>query len=1317
MNNQKFPSRAGTVGLGDSYEFLMAAYYGLHLSLNENVTDFKLSTNNNDMGNFDDIVLEITYSDGDEFLYALQLKHCASKDESISLMSFDGDKGKFGLTKYCKGFKSIEEVCSDNPSYTLPFDKFYFILYTNQVLPKFTKNERGKKIEIDELPLTKKSDITIYRHDKCVARNLLSLSDSNSHFIYKFKTDKQDLLDEKFLDHFFLYTGQKEVKDVEYEISRFIRSIFSNCDGDVVTNYLNFFKAWWRGDFGNYKLTKRDIMLKLAEYVLIQHIPDVNFKKLPHYGKKSQLLDDCFKNFDLTVVETVENNEIVDSIWGMVLKRYFKDIEKSWLWSQPLPKVETKFLPEDQKVPISAQGENFIDQSLKKIYTILWHMDILPLVIQVSESHKKGIYAAIKLCEDFEQKKKFIVIDRQFAEDEFNEDLKIFKKLSDVVEFEKFDEIKKEFMVSLQGRQGVTLERLIQLDSRFLEIISTKEFLQMLGDNFCIGDDCKKSLPRHYVTRQTPKILLKTEAIDEIQSDLFVVSFQEFQKPNLKSTTFDMHKYLLMKGGNKQFPDKFVVLVNGLCSEKQFKEISSLNNNRNCHHVRIVNNGTIEWIESQGNISQLRAYMIDVLNFQDDHFVNDLEVLDYFNNRINVINAGPGMGKSIMMKFLKYKCPPNHWVIMINLNDHVKFFKEEHTVNEAVEYLLATESKNLFVKQVVQIFSSRMRILFLWDGFDELPGACVNPVVSLMKKLSVEGYWQWIAARNNSRQFLEDTFNLLSLTMTQFSEQDQQVYIHNHIKERYDDEEKVKRMVLQLNENMSSSLSCGYFDYTGVPLQINMVMEIFLKNPQKYLEEIKIVTLTDIYQEFTDGKFTNLFERASAKSKNYLMQKIQMKFKGAQLPQYEIAALKASFDDKIFNSLNLDCDKFLQEIVQNRDSVGLIFGLNDENKPVFTHKTYEEFLTASWLAKNYKDHPDLVQIIFNEEHNNIRLMFDMILAKDSPVHISILYRNMNILETYGNDVSKYKDKGGRNPLQIACAWGSKHPLGTTFQSNTGETVISINENISEPQLNVEVVNFLLSHGCNPFDKDVLIGWDAVEYADKTLSLSLLEAILAFKHEIDFAKLSNFNDINTLLYYSVKYNYQNLFFRLSDYPYLELSLEGEDMRTLLQFAVQKDRLDFVKLLLNLPHYQNAINKPYKDLGSPLFSAGSNGNIEMFKFLQTKGAQIDRNQSSPLLVAVALGHKAFCRLLLEEKMDVNETFMDGNSVLQIAAMKDHLDVLELLLDYGASVNYVSCLDLTALDYCIDNGCLRGAEILVAKGGKIEFILCNQYFKSLF
>jgi hypothetical protein len=169
----------------------MAAYYGLHLSLNENVTDFKLSTNNHDMGIFDDIVLEITYSDGEEFLYALQLKHCASKDEkNISLLSFDGDKGKFGLTKYCNSFKCTEKVCSDNPSYTLPFNKFYFILYTNQVLPKFTKNERGKKIEIDELPLTKKSDITIYRYDKSVARNMLSLSKFNSHLIYKFKTDK-----------------------------------------------------------------------------------------------------------------------------------------------------------------------------------------------------------------------------------------------------------------------------------------------------------------------------------------------------------------------------------------------------------------------------------------------------------------------------------------------------------------------------------------------------------------------------------------------------------------------------------------------------------------------------------------------------------------------------------------------------------------------------------------------------------------------------------------------------------------------------------------------------------------------------------------------------------------------------------------------------------------------------------------------------------------------------------------------------------------------------------------------------------------------
>lgn len=1147
------------------------------------------------MDNFDDVVVEIKYESGEEYLYALQLKHRAAKEDILSTESFNADKGKFGLNKYYNGFKKIQETFKDSKAYNIPFKNFYFILYTNQILQTFTNNNK----ETDELKL--QSNLTIYRHDKCVARNLLNLSENDSNFIYKFKSDTKN----DFLNQFYLYARQKDAQQMECLISKTIFEIFKISDATIITKYINFFKCWWRGDFGNYKLTKNDIILKLAEYILTPHIPEPNFE----IAEETILLSEIFAKFDIIVVDDY-NLEIERRIWSTV--------------TQKPGFSSTFFFTEETKIPIAAQGENFIEHTSKKIYTILWHMDKVPLIIKVFDKFREEIYLVIKLLEKHKLKKRFVIIDETFAKNEFTQDLKILCNLEDLKFCEKtFTTICKELTVSLQGRPCVTIDQLVQVGNQFLKILTTSKILKMLDKCLVIGEDCSKSIPKHYINRFTPKILLTSQVVDKLQDDLFVVSCTDFKKHQFSIKTYELNKYLV----NQSF-GKFVIVNAGLCSKQQFHLVCELNNDRNCHHIRILDDGKIEWIESFGSTRGLRVF----LDFNKTDFVKDFDILEHYTNKINIICADPGMGKSIMLNFLQYKCSSDYWVIKIDLNDHIQFFKKVPSLEEALNYFLNYKSSDKFIKQVVSVFLNRKKLIFMWDGFDELPNSCVTSLITLIKTLAESGYQQWISSRNNSRLFLENMFSSLSLTITHFSEEDQQKYIYNTLKNIYDEEKKVEDMTLSFHRNINSFLHCGFFNYSGIPLHINMAIEIFLKNPQKYLKEVKMLILTDVYQEYIDEKFYSLFRRANANSDNHLMKIIQEKFKNTQVFQYETAALKASFDESVFSTFHLDCTTFLEKIVKSGDRLGLISGLNDEKKPIFTHKTYEEFLTASWLVKNYHICLNLSHFIFKEDYKNIRFMFDMILAKESQVHIAVLYRNINILNKHKDEIFKCRDKGGRTALHIACSWGNYHKPIKILKNR--KTVIIPESDTFVQNDNGKLVDLLLALKCDPFEKDKVFGWNSVDYSHKTFSLASIEAMLAFHYKIDLCQLDNFEEI-FLLYYSVKCNYQNLFQQLRNFPYFTIHFSDGDTSTLLQFAVEMDRLDFIKTLLTYPHHQKEINKSNKHFGSLLISALSNKNLEMFKILKTQGADIKPNKPLSLIASAAFAYESFWQGLLEKK----------------------------------------------------------------------------------
>jgi hypothetical protein len=249
---------------------------------------------------------------------------------------------------------------------------------------------------------------------------------------------------------------------------------------------------------------------------------------------------------------------------------------------------------------------------------------------------------------------------------------------------------------------------------------------------------------------------------------------------------------------------------------------------------------------------------------------------------------------------------------------------------------------------------------------------------------------QWIFSRENLKDCLESAFNTLALTLTKFSQEDQYNYVYSTVKEENENEEEVKEIVNKLNDGITKSLRCGYLDYSGVPLQIHMMVEIFKRNLAEP-NELQLVSLTETYEEFIEGKFDYLFKKADADLENYDVQEFRDQFRNRMLPQYESAALKALFDEEVLSNLHLDCDSILEELSESEDILGLIVGLNSDKKSVFIQKSYEEFLAALWLSRNYQNHKYLMLLLFQKDYRNTRLMFDMLLVKNSSVHLAVLY--------------------------------------------------------------------------------------------------------------------------------------------------------------------------------------------------------------------------------------------------------------------------------------------------------------------------------------
>ena len=136
---------------------------------------------------------------------------------------------------------------------------------------------------------------------------------------------------------------------------------------------------------------------------------------------------------------------------------------------------------------------------------------------------------------------------------------------------------------------------------------------------------------------------------------------------------------------------------------------------------------------------------------------------------------------------------------------------------------------------------------------------------------------------------------------------------------------------------------------------------------------------------------------------------------------------------------------------------------------------------------------------------------------------------------------------------------------------------------------------------------------------------------------------------------------------------EIDVEDGDRCTPLMLAVRRRHIDILLYLID--HGADVNEKGYNMERTALHYASKRGDLKVVEALLSKGAEIDvedRNQCTPLLWA---------------------------------AIREHNDILLLLINCGADVNKIAYRERAALHYASERGDLEAVEALLSKGAEID------------
>ncbi|KAJ3651304.1 hypothetical protein Zmor_017354 [Zophobas morio] len=1328
----KFKKRSGTTDARKDYEHLYIANLILKLIIDDDVENFNLSSNDSVYGSFEDVVVEIKFKDRTE-TFAIQLKH-VSRTGGIQIEQLNASSGNFSVEKYYKDFKK-EPKLSECPT--------KMVLFTNS------------KLNDEHIDRFRFGKLTPCKQDSLISTRI---SELGGH-CYRFE-ENEDKLKEygPFFKNLYLYTGQTDAKELETCTLEMFKTYFGSNE-TVFREYLHFITHWNTKDGNKFKLNKTWMKYMISLCVFSSSIKPLSFAAGGTVNAKRKIFKEAVSKCDLTLINR-HNFEKIAPVWSNAVDD-IDDIEETIKVNYKYQLIENGIETKD----------SLYDKDPTKVSMLMWLLGKSPLVVEGCPR----VYQTIKIC----RVQNLIVLDNQ---ETFNECVRksnadprhnstdgqqkpyLFVKLSDLEkQVQLYEEILTNFTYSLQGQKDAALKYLLEICEDCGNFITTDDLVEMMDAPLLIGK-YTDALPPSHVERKLTKILIDVKFLKNINENTIVLvdgvtdveSIKRFLANLLISEVNDVELI------QSTIHEQKIYVCGRKISQEEFSALCENNSQIQFHHFTYLDNHRLEWMES-GNYGSERKYINELERFrlQSEFMEYTIGEGQYFNHsrqNINIICADAGMGKSTLAKSLKNSSKSTKWIILIYARNHALHFRKHGSnVESFLKYILeetCQEGTNPFHHSVFKTMLEQNQIQLIWDGLDEASDATQVSILNLVNAFSEKGVKQWLTSRISLRDMLENELGTFARNLQQFSKNEQKEYIKYRLGITNHDLNET------FNKIRKNIMSFPNYEILGIPLQIYMLTELFLKDKHKYLLLLDgIFTVLDLYEHFVEEKFHVLYNDINEITLRN-EQNIQNfeNDKNARMGHYKSLAVSFyiynSLIHKIVNEFSFNTtDSFVKKIKNEGDDVGIISRVTSRYDVEFIHNSYGEYFAALYLFEHNPYKARERKFISNSRYKNIRFFLDLMLARNSKYLVGVIYKNPTILEEFIHIDLSQKDVIGRDALEVSCAWNKNYPLVKNNillndKSFNTEWLINSNEKV------VGTLNYCdiapkfykfgaTGHVCfkmlmiflpflipifdgNQFGEDYLVAvlyyairfdcpiiYECIENSIplkttyNNISSRSIIALALFNRSAQILKKvfseershSEWDCVEELLILDSEID-EILSFALH-FPEFGIDVPNSKGQSLAHYALEKN---LTKTLGSLILREVNTNNKDRNGRRPIHIALEKGHLDFLKHI----AQIDvldEDGRLPLHYACDDGDLGVVEILLKNgaKVDVP----DGNNQLPIhyAFQKWHTDIIKLLVCNGAKVNVPDGGGRLPIHYACEHGDLAVVKLLLKNGAEVD------------
>ncbi|VEN41832.1 unnamed protein product [Callosobruchus maculatus] len=546
------------------YIYHITSYLSLKLALDENIKQAKISINDKKWQSFGDIVIYIAHSNK-EMTYAIKCKQVASAKHQIDSLK----EAKVEMHKeYSSVCKLIEKITPHidkvtmNKHYTsIPNGTEYIIAMTQfaiftpcaagsnfsrSVVPSLekTKGTWNTITDLDpngrQMQAVKLDDIAQKVSPRDNRELGLTMRPAKRNEIINTNPDRETIFNfqpqayEKptVMPNIAIYTSQNVFQDMIPELlkKKFSKSSFT----DISESYKRYIENWSNGKLGgNYKITKKDIILKVGEILLSKYVVGPRMVKLNTTYDNFDTWNSVIDKVDLTVVEDEQFviskmcqpiNTLIEEIFSVKIDTSSRTIklakevveEKDGVWKKiiKLEKQIEEMKDKEMKAYFFEEVHDFLDVPLPKIYMVLWKVGKIPLLMSTKkfEDDKSFILQVISFMKSYGVNKKFLLKTTQPEMVRSRDDLIIFKNLDNIQSFVDLEAIS----VRVVDNFKLSLRDIQTTDQFFFKWVTPNIFFDMSLGRYSI----KRNIFKNDIENEL-KIVLSDEMLEKIKETLY----------------------------------------------------------------------------------------------------------------------------------------------------------------------------------------------------------------------------------------------------------------------------------------------------------------------------------------------------------------------------------------------------------------------------------------------------------------------------------------------------------------------------------------------------------------------------------------------------------------------------------------------------------------------------------------------------------------------------------------------------------------------------------------------------------------------------